>query len=149
MPQRNATCYATDESTYFLSVNRNKRSVAVDIKHPRGRELLLQLAQHCDAVVENFVPGKLDGMGLGYARPRITMRMHTLLCVMWRPCCRYKDFQAVNPGIVYCSITAFGPDGPDSHRTGYDVAVAAMGGLLSITGDADGPPAKVLYLMSV
>lgn len=109
-----------DMSTYFISCNRNKRSVALDLKCPEGRAAVLELVAHSDVVVENFLPGKLDALGLGF-----------------------RDAIAVNPRIVYASISGFGATGTMRSRPGYDVAAAAEGGLLSITGPAEGPPCKV------
>ncbi|HEX4456937.1 MAG TPA: CoA transferase [Polyangia bacterium] len=110
------------ESTYFMSVNRNKESVAIDFKHERGRALALQLASRCDVLLENFRPGTLAKLGLDYA----TLR-------------------EVNPRLIYCSISGFGHTGEPEwvRRPGYDLAIQGMGGLASITGPADGPPYKV------
>ena len=108
------------ESTYFLSVNKNKRSITVDIKHEEGRRIVLDLARTSDVLVENYLPGKLASMGLGY-----------------------EDVKAVNPRLVYCSLTGFGQTGPRASHAAYDVPIAAMGGLLSITGHPDGPSTKV------
>ncbi|KNC50057.1 L-carnitine dehydratase/bile acid-inducible protein F [Thecamonas trahens ATCC 50062] len=110
------------ESAYFLCVNRNKSSIAVDFKSERGVALIKALAAVSDVVVENFVPGKLAQLGL--------------------------DFDSLAPGntrggLIYASITGFGPDGPLATRAGYDVIAAGMGGLMGITGEADGPPVKV------
>merc|ERR1719163_2586840 len=107
------------ESTYFLSVNKNKRSITVDIKHEEGRRIVLDLARTSDVLVENYLPGKLASMGLGY-----------------------EDVKAVNPRLVYCSLTGFGQTGPRASHAAYDVPIAAMGGLLSITGHPDGPSTK-------
>lgn len=111
---------ATNETCYFLCLNRNKKSVCVDLKSHHGREVIYDLAAKCDVLVENYVPGKLDAMQLGYERLR-----------------------KVSPGLIYCSITGYGPDGPYSKRPGYDVIAASVGGLLNITGPRDGEPAKV------
>ena len=108
------------ESTYFLSVNKNKRSITVDIKHEEGRRIVLDLARTSDVLVEKYLPGKLASMGLGY-----------------------EDVKAVNPRLVYCSLTGFGQTGPRASHAAYDVPIAAMGGLLSITGHPDGPSTKV------
>lgn len=108
-------------STYFLAVNRRKKSIAVDIKHKDGFEICRRLAtEWADVFVENFKGGTTDRLGLDYA---------TLS----------KD----NPGLVYCSISGFGPTGPFADRPGYDVVVSGMYGLMSITGDEQGDPAKV------
>ena len=110
------------ESTYFLSINRNKESVAIDFKHARGRELLRALASRADVLLENFRPGALGRLGLDYETVR-----------QW------------NPRLIYCSISGFGHTGdPDwVRRPGYDLAIQGMGGLASLTGPADGPPYKV------
>lgn len=110
----------TNESCYFMAINRNKKSLCVDMKSDEGKSILFELAQKSDVLVENFVPGKMDEMGLGFS-----------------------DFKAVAPHLVYCSISGFGPDGPYSHRPGYDVIAASIGGLLHITGPRDGDPCKV------
>lgn len=118
--------YATDahgnpthESAYFLSANRNKRSIAVDITQPDGQALVRDLAVKADVVVENFKVGGLAKHGLGY-----------------------EDIKAVNPGVVYCSITGFGQTGPYAGRAGYDFQIQAMGGIMSLTGEPDGEPMK-------
>ncbi len=107
-------------SAYFLSVNRNKRSVALDLTRRPGQELVRRLIQTCDVVVENFRPGNLKRYGLDY--PRI---------------------KKLNPKVVYCSITGFGQSGPYAGRGGYDFLAQAMGGIMSVTGFADTPPTKV------
>uniref|UniRef100_A0A8C3W0U9 Succinyl-CoA:glutarate-CoA transferase n=1 Tax=Catagonus wagneri TaxID=51154 RepID=A0A8C3W0U9_9CETA len=99
------------ESTYFLSVNRNKKSIAVNIKDPKGVKIIKELAAVCDVFVENYVPGKLSAMGLGY-----------------------EDIDEVAPHIVYCSITGYGQTGPLSRRAGYDAVASAVSGLMHITG---------------
>jgi formyl-CoA transferase/CoA:oxalate CoA-transferase len=109
-----------DESAYFLSVNRNKESVAVDFKTPGGRELVGRLLAQTDIVVENFRPGTLDGVGLDAATVR-----------------------AAHPRIIYCSISGFGQTGPRRDEPGYDAVMQAEGGLMSITGAADGPPYRL------
>ncbi|HEU4886118.1 MAG TPA: CoA transferase [Longimicrobium sp.] len=108
------------ESAYYLSVNRNKRSVAVDMKDDDGRALVRRLARDADVVVENFAPGLLDGWGLGYA-----------------------DLSRDNPGLVFCSITGYASDGPEAGRPGYDFAVQGRAGWMSITGEPEGAPVKV------
>jgi crotonobetainyl-CoA:carnitine CoA-transferase CaiB-like acyl-CoA transferase len=109
---------ADGQATYFQSVNRNKRSVAWDLRAEEGRAAALDLATRADVLVENFRPGALDRMGLGY-----------------------DALSALNPGLVYCSITGFGRDG-GADLPGYDLLVQAMGGLMSITGPAPGEPTK-------
>lgn len=113
----------TQDSVYFTSVNRNKKSVCVDLK--RGRDIIYELAQISDVLVENYVPGKLDSLGLGY-----------------------KDIAAIAPGLVYCSLTGYGSQGPYANRPGVDVIAASVGGLLHITGPKDGPPCKVGVAMT-
>ena len=105
------------DAAYFLCANRGKKSVALDIATPEGAEAVRRLAATCDVVVENFKTGGLKKYGLDYA-----------------------GLSAVNPRLVYCSITGFGQDGPDAHRAGYDYMIQAMGGLMSITGQPDGAP---------
>ncbi|XP_056660105.1 succinate--hydroxymethylglutarate CoA-transferase isoform X3 [Monodelphis domestica] len=107
------------ESIYFLSVNRNKKSISVNIKHPKGRQIIRELAAVCDVLVENYVPGKLSEMGLGY-----------------------EDLKEVAPHIIYCSITGYGQTGPMSARAGYDAVASAISGLLHITGPEDGDPVR-------
>ncbi|XP_033020972.1 succinate--hydroxymethylglutarate CoA-transferase isoform X5 [Lacerta agilis] len=99
------------ESVYFLSVNRNKKSIAVNMKNPKGAKIIKELAAVCDVFVENYVPGKLAEMGLGY-----------------------EDINKIAPHIVYCSITGYGQTGPKFQRPGYDSVAAAVSGLLHITG---------------
>jgi crotonobetainyl-CoA:carnitine CoA-transferase CaiB-like acyl-CoA transferase len=107
------------ESTYFLSVNRNKRSLTLNLKHPEGQEVLLRLLRWADVLVENFRPGYLDRLGFGYERLR-----------------------EVNPGLVYCSISGFGATGPYRDKPGYDVLAQAMGGMMGVTGYEGAPPVK-------
>jgi len=108
------------ESAYFLSVNRNKESLALDLKHPRARPILDALLSRADVVVENFRPGTMERLGLGYAA-----------------------IAARYPRIVYCSISGFGQTGPRRAEPGYDAMMQAEGGLMSITGAADGPPFRL------
>jgi crotonobetainyl-CoA:carnitine CoA-transferase CaiB-like acyl-CoA transferase len=107
------------EATYFQAVNRNKRTIALDLRDPDGMLQARELAREADVLVENFRPGLLDELGLGYEAVR-------------------RD----NPGIVYCSITGFGR-GDGAELPGYDLLVQAVGGLMSVTGSADGEPQKV------
>jgi crotonobetainyl-CoA:carnitine CoA-transferase CaiB-like acyl-CoA transferase len=107
------------ESAYFLAVNRNKRSVGVDLKDAGGLERVKRLAARADVLIENWKRGALEKLGLGYEALRET-----------------------NPGLVYCSITGFGP-GPDEKRPGYDFLVQARGGVMGITGQPGGEPTKV------
>ena len=105
------------DAAYFLCANRGKKSVAVDIATPEGAEAVRTLAATCDVVVENFKTGGLKKYGLDWVA-----------------------LKAINPKLVYCSITGFGQDGPDAHRAGYDYMIQAMGGLMSVTGQPDGAP---------
>jgi crotonobetainyl-CoA:carnitine CoA-transferase CaiB-like acyl-CoA transferase len=107
----------TSEAAYYLSANRGKRSVTVDIASPEGQALVRELARHSDVVLENFKVGHLKRYGLDYA-----------------------SLKALKPDLVYCSITGFGQDGPYAHRAGYDFLIQGMGGLMSVTGERDGLP---------
>ncbi len=111
------------EAAYYLGANRNKRSVTCDIAQPAGQALMRELVAHCDVFIENFKVGDMARYGLDYA-----------------------SLSAINPKLVYCSITGFGQTGPYKDRAGYDYAVQGMGGLMSITGERDdlgGGPQKV------
>ena len=108
------------ESAYYLCVNRNKRSLTVNLKAPEGQEMVRQLAGKSDILIENYKMGTLQKMGLGY-----------------------EDLKKINPGIIYCSITGFGQTGPYKDKPGYDFLIQAMGGVMSFTGDPEGPPMKV------
>lgn len=110
----------TNESAYFSGVNRNKRSVTLDIATPEGQEIAKKLISQCDILVENFKVGALAKYGLAY-----------------------EDLHEGQPGLIYCSITGFGQTGPYAPRPGYDGLIQAMGGIMSLTGDADGQPQKV------
>ncbi|WP_114638540.1 CaiB/BaiF CoA transferase family protein [Polynucleobacter necessarius] len=105
----------TEESAYFICINRNKRSITVDISKPGGQEIIRQLVAQSDVVLENYKVGDLAKYGLDY-----------------------QSLQQVKPDLVYCSITGFGQTGPYSHRPGYDFIVQGMGGFMSVTGEADG-----------
>lgn len=107
------------EAAYYLCVNRNKRSVAVDLKTETGREVVRRLARGADVLIENFAPGTLEGWGMGY-----------------------EALAGENPGLVFCSITGYGSDGPEAGRPGYDFAVQARGGWMAITGAPEGAPVK-------
>ena len=110
----------TRESAYFLSANRNKRSVTLDIDAAEGREVLRDLVTQSDVLVENFKVGDLERRGFGWA-----------------------DLSEAAPRLVYCSVTGFGQTGPYAKRPGYDFIIQGMGGLMSITGEQDGQPMKV------
>lgn len=108
------------ESAFFLSANRNKRSLALDLKRPEGQELFHRLADTADVVVENFRPGVMDALGIGY-----------------------DAIAARNPRVIYCDISGFGADGPDADRPGLDHIIQGFSGLMSVTGFAGGEPVRV------
>jgi crotonobetainyl-CoA:carnitine CoA-transferase CaiB-like acyl-CoA transferase len=108
------------EATYFMSVNRNKQSLTLNLKAPEGRAILTRLARRSDVVLENFRAGTMDRLGLGH-----------------------KRLAKLNPRLVYCSISGFGESGPEASRAGYDLVVQAESGIMDITGFEDGPPVKV------
>ena len=110
----------TSESGYYLSTGRNKRSLTIDMSKPEGASLIKQLLDKSDVLIENFKVGSLAKFGLDY-----------------------ESIHSEFPGIVYCSITGYGQDGPYAERPGYDMAAQGLGGLLSITGEPEGPPSKV------
>ena len=109
-----------EESAYFLSINRNKRSLTLNFKEPQAREIFLKLVQDADVVVENFTPGVMARFGLGY-----------------------DTVKGVNPAIIYCSISGFGQDGPYKDRPAYDQVMQGVGGIMSLTGEPEGEPQKV------
>ena len=111
---------AARESAYFASANRGKRSVTIDLSRPEGQALVRRLAARADVLFENHKAGALARRGLGW-----------------------EELAALNPRLVYCSISGFGQSGPYRDRPGYDFLVQAMGGLMSVTGEPDGPPTKV------
>ena len=104
-------------SGLFLSLNRGKRSIRIDLKSARGKEVLLRLVQGADVLLESFRPGVMDRLGVGYERLR-----------------------EENPGLVYCAITGYGQDGPNRDRPGHDINYLGLNGILGLTGEADGPP---------
>ena len=112
--------FVAGEATYFMAVNRNKKSLALNLKTREGQQILRGLIRHSDVLVENFRPGTMGRLGFGYETVR---RLH--------------------PGLVYCSITGFGESGPEAHRPGYDLIVQGESGIMDLTGFADGPPVKV------
>jgi CoA:oxalate CoA-transferase len=112
--------YANTESAYFMSLNRNKRSMTLDLKSDDGRELFLDMVRQVDVVVENFRPGTMERLGIGYDVLRI-----------------------INPRLIYAAASGFGHTGPYSRRAAYDGVVQAMGGIMSITGPEGGPPTRV------
>jgi formyl-CoA transferase len=111
--------FAAGESAYYLSVNRNKRSLTLNLKEPRGQEVLRRLIGQSDILIENFKEGTLDRLGFGY-----------------------EAVHDRHPELIYCSISGFGADGPYADRPGYDIAAQAMGGLMSLTGTPEGEPLK-------
>lgn len=108
------------ESAAFLGINRNKRSIVVDLRSDEGREIVLDMARQYDVLVQNFRPGSLERMGLGYEQVR-----------------------ELNPAMVYCTISGFGVTGPYATRGGFDLVTQGMSGLMSVTGHPDNPPTKV------
>ena len=109
-----------EESAYYLSINRNKRSLTLNLQDAQAQEVFMKLAQDIDVVVENFTPGVMGRFGLDY-----------------------DAVKAVNPKVVYCSISGFGQDGPYRNRPAYDQIMQGVGGLMSITGEPDGEPQKI------
>jgi crotonobetainyl-CoA:carnitine CoA-transferase CaiB-like acyl-CoA transferase len=107
----------TRESAYFCAANRGKKSITINISKAEGQQLVRELAQQCDVLIENYKVGDLA-----------------------RYCLGYEDIKALNPGIIYCSVTGFGQTGPDKDRPGYDFMAQGMGGLMSITGERDDLP---------
>jgi crotonobetainyl-CoA:carnitine CoA-transferase CaiB-like acyl-CoA transferase len=112
--------FVEGESAYFLSINRNKQSLTLDLKQPGARRVLDALLDRADVLVENFRPGTMDRLGLGY-----------------------EQVTASRPRLIYCSISGFGQTGPRRAEPGYDAVVQAEGGLMSITGPSDGPPYRL------
>jgi crotonobetainyl-CoA:carnitine CoA-transferase CaiB-like acyl-CoA transferase len=112
--------FVEGESTYFMSVNRNKQSVTLNLKAPEGRKIFQALARKSDVLLENFRPGTMDKLGFGY-----------------------KALARLNPRLVYCSVSGFGESGPEAHRAGYDLIIQAESGVMDLTGFSDGPPVKV------
>ena len=112
--------YIGDQSAYFLQVNRNKRGMTLNLKHPQGKEIFLDLAKGADAIVENFTPGVVSRLGIDYA-----------------------TVKALNPRIVYCSISGYGQTGPYREKSAYDQVMQGIGGIMSLTGEEGGPPMKM------
>ncbi len=117
---RNTDGTASDLSAYFMAANRNKQSVAVDVSTDEGQEIVRQLAARADVVIENYKPGGLKKYGLDH-----------------------ETLMAAHPSLVYCSISGFGQTGPNRDQPGYDLMAQGFGGVMSLTGDPDGPPMKV------
>ena len=109
-----------EESAYFLSVNRNKRSITLNLRHPSGKQLFMDMAKDAEVVLENFTPGVVDRLGIDY-----------------------QSVKAINPGVVYCSISGFGQTGPYRNKSAYDQVMQGMGGIMSLTGEPGGPPTKM------
>ena len=107
----------TSESSYYLAANRGKKSITANLSHPEAQAMLRELAKTCDVVIENYKVGDLARYGLGY-----------------------EDIKAVNPNIIYCSVTGFGQTGPWAERPGYDFMAQGLSGLMSVTGEPDGVP---------
>ena len=112
--------YIAGESAYFLGLNRNKQSILLDFSTPEGKERLLKLLSTATVLVENFRPGTLERRGLGY-----------------------EALRAINPGLIYCSISGYGQTGPYALRPGYDFVAQAESGIMSVTGEIDGDPQRV------
>lgn len=108
------------ESLYYVNLNRGKKSITINLKHPEGRHIFLGLVRCCDVLLENFRPGTMERLGLGY-----------------------DTLREVNPRLIYASISGFGKIGPYRDRAAYDIVAQAMGGLLSVTGWPDSPPTRV------
>jgi len=117
---RHWTPFVNGESTQFLTFNRNKRSLAVNLKEPDGLKIVKDLAADADVMIESFRAGTLERLGLGY-----------------------EEIKRINPGVVYCSISGYGRTGPMSDMPGYDLLIQAYSGLLSLTGDPDGSPLRI------
>jgi len=112
--------FAGGEATYFMSVNRSKKSLTLNMKAPEGQAILRRLIARADVVLENFRPGTMERLGFGY-----------------------DALRKLNPRLVYCSISGFGESGPESSRPGYDLIVQGESGVMDLTGFPDGPPVKV------
>ena len=112
--------FAGGEATYFLAVNRSKKSLTLNMKAPEGQAILKKLIAKADVVLENFRPGTMERLGFGY-----------------------ENLRALNPRLVYCSISGFGESGPEASRPGYDLIVQGESGVMDLTGFPDGPPVKV------
>jgi len=112
--------YVNNESAYFMSINRNKRSMTLNLKTEKGKEIFLEMIKKVDVVVENFRPGTMEKLGLGY-----------------------EYLSTINPKLIYAASSGYGHSGPYSKRAAYDAVVQAMGGIMSITGQKDGKPTRV------
>ncbi|KXG77194.1 CaiB/BaiF CoA transferase family protein [Thermotalea metallivorans] len=112
--------YVGDESAYFMSLNRNKRSITLNLKEEKAKEIFQEMVKKADVVVENYRPGTMEKLGLGY-----------------------EELKKINPGIIYAACSGFGHSGPYSKRAAYDAVVQGMGGIMSITGEKGGRPTRV------
>ncbi|MBS0643080.1 MAG: CoA transferase [Acetobacteraceae bacterium] len=118
-PGRSVAGKVAHDAFYFLQYNANKRSIAVNLKDPRGLQIVKDLAKNADVMIENFAPGAIERLGLGY-----------------------DIIKAINPGIIYCQVKGFGTGSPHENNLAFDMIAQAVGGLMSITGEEDGPPCK-------
>jgi crotonobetainyl-CoA:carnitine CoA-transferase CaiB-like acyl-CoA transferase len=116
-PARQSRAGIKQPGAYFLATNRNKRSIAINLKQPAGREIFLELAKRADVVVEGFRPGVMDRLGIGY-----------------------ETLKEINPRLIYCAITGYGQDGPYRGKAGHDINYISIAGLLGVNGMKDGPP---------
>ena len=112
--------YIGDQSAYFLSINRNKRSITLNLRNPKGRDVFMDMARTADVIVENYTPGVTSRLGIDY-----------------------ESVKVVNPGIIYCSISGFGQTGPYREKPAYDQVMQGLGGIMSLTGEPDGSPVKM------
>jgi crotonobetainyl-CoA:carnitine CoA-transferase CaiB-like acyl-CoA transferase len=112
--------FISGESPYFLIMNRNKRSITLNLKKEGGKQILFKMIPRCDILIENFRPGTMDRLGLGY-----------------------EALRPINPGLIYCSISGFGSTGPDAYLPGYDLIAQGMAGIMSVTGEPGGRPLRV------
>lgn len=117
---RNFGPFIDNRSLYYLSINRGKKSISLNLKHPEGKRMFLEMIKKADVVVENFRPGTMEKLGLGY-----------------------EALKEINPRIIYAAASGFGHTGPDSKKPAYDIIAQAMGGIMSITGWPDSPPTRV------
>jgi CoA:oxalate CoA-transferase len=108
------------ESYYFMILNRNKRSITLNLKHEQGKQILRDMIPHIDVLIENFSPGTMEKLELGY-----------------------ESLRSINPKLIYCAISGFGSTGPDATRRGYDLIAQGMGGIMSVTGEVGGRPLRV------
>ncbi len=111
--------FIAGESAYFIGVNRNKQDITLNLQHERGRQIVRELTQRADVVIENFRTGSMEAWGLGY-----------------------EDLKGINPRLIYCNISGYGPDGPKAGTPGYDFILQAEAGFMSINGPVEGPPMR-------